>query len=139
MKVPETVDPAAAPYHPPMAEVDFTAGITLNSGEVLTVDVTAVDAEGIRHRPERGREFVAWSEVKAVMLATTDHMIESGGYLFSMAERMQDADQEQPYEADAMRRLGAGLLRQAAPRICPNGAACPLAAPPPPPGAPPSA
>ncbi len=117
-----------------MAALDFTAGITLHSGKVFTVDVTALDVEGIRHKPEQGGDFVPWSDVKAVMLATTDHMIESGGYLFSMAERMQESDQDQPYEADAMRRLGAGLLRQAAPRICPNGAGCPLAAPPPPPG-----
>ena len=117
-----------------MAALDFTAGITLHDGRVFTVDVTALDHEGIRYKPEQGVEFVPWSDVKAVMLATTDHMIESGGYLFSMAERMQESDQGQPYEADAMRRLGAGLLRQAAPRICPNGASCPLAAPSPGPG-----
>lgn len=118
-----------------MAALDFTAGITLHTGEVLTVDVTALDEAGIRHKPAQGDDdFVPWSDVKAVMLATTDHMIESGGYLFSMAERMQEADEGQPYEADAMRRLGAGLLRQAAPRICPNGEGCPLAGPAPGPG-----
>ncbi len=71
------------------------------------------------------------------MLATTDHMLESGGYLFSMAEMVQEREGAQPYEADQMRRLGAGVLRQAAPRICPRGEDCGLRpGAPGPPGAP---
>ncbi len=110
-----------------MADIDFTAGITLNDGRVFTVDVTEIDGEGIRHKPEQGGDFVPWSEVKAVMLATTDHMLESAGHLFTMAETVERTEQEQPYEAESMRRLGAGLLHQAAPRLCPLGEGCPLA------------
>ncbi len=109
-----------------MADHDFTAGITLADGRVLTVDVTGIDGDGIHHKPEQGADFVPWADIKAVMLATTDHMLESAGYLFSMAETVERTEQEQPYEAESMRRLGAGLLQQAAPRLCPLGDGCPL-------------
>lgn len=106
-----------------MGEVDFTAGITLADNRVLTVDVTGLDGAGIAYTSEEGAGVVPWSEVKAVMLATADHMLESGGYLFSMAETVEQAP---PYEAEAMRRFGLDLLRQAAPRMCPREAECGL-------------
>ncbi len=109
-----------------MADHEFTAGITLNDGRVLTVDVMGIDGQGIRHKPEQGGDFVPWTDIQAVMLATTDHMLESAGYLFTMAETVERTEQEQPYEAESMRRLGAGLLQQAAPRVCPLGEGCPL-------------
>jgi hypothetical protein len=74
---------------------------------------------------------VPWPDVKAVMLATTDHMLESGGYLFSMAELVQQQEQSEPYDAAAMRRFGLGLLQQAAPRVCPRGETCGLRPQPP--------
>lgn len=110
-----------------MGEVDFTAGITLDDGRVLTVDVTEIDERGIRYQSDEGLRSVPWTEVKAVMLATTDHMLESAGYMFSVAELVQQAEERQPYDADQMRRLGAGLLKEAAPRLCPLGDGCPLA------------
>ena len=109
-----------------MDEMGFTAGVTLRDNRVFTVDVTGVDAEGISYRSEEGPSVVAWSDVKAVMLATPDHMLESGGYLFSMAELVNEQEQAQPYDADAMRRFGLNLLTQAAPSVCPRGQECGL-------------
>ncbi len=110
-----------------MDEVAFTAGITLHDGQVLTVDVTRIDGEGISwSEEEEGARTVAWSGVKAVMLATVDHMLETGGYLFSMAELVSDQDGSRPYDGPEMRRFGLGLLHQAAPRLCPLGTGCAL-------------
>ncbi|MBW3614303.1 MAG: hypothetical protein KY439_03215 [Actinobacteria bacterium] len=109
-----------------MAEVAFTAGITLHDGQMLSVDATSLDGSGIGYTGEDGPRTVPWSEVKAVMLATTDHMLESGGSLFSMAELLQQADPGRVADADGMRRFGARLLQQAAPRLCPLGAGCGL-------------
>lgn len=112
-----------------MAELDFTAGITLRSGEVRTVDVEAIDDQGIRYRGQGESEsFVPWHEVEAVMLASPDHMLESAGYLMDMSERIRNQEARQPYEAEAVRARALGLLREAAPRICPRGRDCPLAA-----------
>lgn len=108
-----------------MEEIEFTAGITLTTGEVLTVDVDHLDEQGLRYRTAEGQAFAPWGQVKAVMLATTDHMLESAGYLMDMAERIEE--QEQPYDAEVMRQRALGLLRQLAPRLCPNGPDCPLA------------
>jgi hypothetical protein len=113
----------------------FTAGVTLNDGRVMTVDVTGIDAGGLSYRSEKESGVVPWADVKAVMLATTDHMLESGGYLFSMAELVQQREETGPAEALEMRRFGLELLREAAPRICPMGEVCglratPLAPPP---------
>ncbi len=113
-----------------MAEVAFTAGITLQDDQVLSVDVTSVDGAGLSYRGEDGPRTVPWSDVKAVMLATTEHMLESGGLLFSMAELLQDADQGRAGDAVQMRRFGAHLLQQAAPRLCPLGDGCGLRATP---------
>lgn len=124
-----------------MDEAGFTAGVTLNDNRVLTVDVTGIDADGLSYRSDEGPGVVAWGDVKAVMLATTDHMLESGGYLFSMAELVQEREGDQPYQALEMRRFGLELLREAAPRICPMGDVCGLRAQPlspPPPPSPPS-
>ena len=121
----------------PMDERSFTAGVTLNDGRAMTVDVTAIDAHGLSYRSEQGPGVVPWAAVKAVMLATTDHMLESGGYLFSMAELVQQRDEAGSTDAAGMRRFGLELLREAAPRICPMGEVCGLRAhtlsPPPPP------
>ncbi len=120
-----------------MDELSFTAGITFADDRAKTVDVTAIDSAGITYTSEAGPETVPWSDVKAVMLATTDHMLESGGYLFSMAELVQQREESGPTDALEMRRFGLELLREAAPRICPMGEACGLRAqtlsPPPPP------
>ena len=116
-----------------MDEVDFTAGVTLHDDQVLTVDVTSIDGNGLTYRSDAGVGVLPWSDVKAVMLATPDHMLESGGFLFSMAEMVQEREQDQPYRALEMRRFGLELLREAAPRICPMGAACGLRAHPIPP------
>lgn len=109
-----------------MDEIGFTAGVTLQDNRVFTVDVTGIDADGISYRTEEGPRHLPWSDVKAVMLATADHMLESGGYLFSMAELVEGREQAQPYDAEAMRRFGLDLLQQAAPRVCPRGDACGL-------------
>ena len=114
-----------------MDEVDFTAGITLQDGQVLTVDVTRIDGSGIAFTSESdGPRTVPWSEVKAVMLATVDHMLETGGYLFSLSELVQEHDEGRPYDGPEMRRFALGLLHQAAPRVCPLGATCGLQPPP---------
>ena len=110
-----------------MGAVDFTAGITLQDGQVLTVDVTGIDAAGISFTSEEeGERTVPWPAVKAVMLATVDHMLETGGYLFSMSELVQEHDEARPYDAPEMRRFALGLLFQAATRVCPQGAGCGL-------------
>jgi hypothetical protein len=69
---------------------------------------------------------VSWTDVKAVMLATTDHMLESAGSLFSMADVLQQTDPGRSQEAAEMRRLGLGVLQQAAPRVCPLAEGCGL-------------
>jgi hypothetical protein len=107
-------------------DLGFTAGITLQDDRVVTVDVTAIDASGITYASEEGTQHVPWAEVKAVMLATTDHMLESAGSLFTMADRLQTAGDEGPAAAQDMRRLGLGLLGQVAPRLCPLGDGCGL-------------
>lgn len=109
-----------------MADLDFTAGITFADNRVATVDVTGVDGNGIAYRAETGAGFVPWSEVKAVMLATTDHMLESGGSLFAMAEMLEDASDPRPQDAARMRQFGFGILQGLAPRVCPRGADCGL-------------
>ncbi len=106
-----------------MNEVSFTAGITFHDGRVVTVDVTAIDDVGITYKSEERPGHAAWVDVKAVMLATTDHMLESAGSLFSMAERLEAAGDEGGPE---MRRFGLRLLEQAAPRMCPVGDRCGL-------------
>lgn len=110
-----------------MEDHSFTAGITLTSGEVLTVDVEAIDAEGIRYAGPDGPTSAPWHDIKAVMLATTDHMLESAGYMLDMSEALREQQRSKPYDADAMRARALGLLAQVAPRLCPNGPACPLA------------
>ena len=117
-----------------MGELSFTAGVTLHDNRTITVDVTAIDGTGLTYTSETGDEHIAWADLKAVMLATTDHMLESGGALFAMAERLDEAGDDRSRDAEAMRRLGAGLLREAATRVCPQGSACGLR-----PGAGPSA
>lgn len=107
--------------------MDFTAGITLGDGTVMTVDVTGIDAGGITYDADDGRHLVAWDDIDAVMLATTDHMLAAGGYLFTAAETMGQA---QPYEAAEMKRRGSRLLAGAAPRLCPLGEQCGFALPP---------
>ena len=109
-----------------MAEVSFTAGITFQDDRVRTVDVTAIDGSGLRYMTEDGEDVVAWADVKAAMLATTDHMLESAGSLFQMAERLEDAGDPGAAAAPDMRRIGFGVLRQAAPRLCPYGPTCGL-------------
>lgn len=113
-----------------MGEVAFTAGITLQDDQMLSVDVTSVDGAGLGYAAEDGARTIPWSDIKAVMLATTDHMLESGGSLFAMAEMLQDADEGRAADAAQMRRFGAQLLQQAAPRLCPLGADCGLRATP---------
>jgi hypothetical protein len=105
-------------------EVGFTAGITFQDDRALTVEVMSIDALGITYTTEQGPAHVPWSEVKAVMLATTDHMLESAGSLFTMAERLQTAGDQGA--AQDMRRFGLGLVQQVAPRVCPLGAGCGL-------------
>ncbi|MGI9023561.1 MAG: hypothetical protein ACR2HV_10105 [Acidimicrobiales bacterium] len=109
-----------------MDEVSFTAGITFADDRVLTADVTSIDATGIAFTTEDGSETVPWSDVKAVMLATTEHMLESAGSLFSMAETLRETDTARTNEAVEMRRFGLQLLVQAAPRLCPLGDGCGL-------------
>ena len=118
-----------------MGDVAFTAGITFQNDRMVTVDVTAMDGEGMAYHSEAGDGFVPWAEVKAVMLATTDHMLESGGSLFAMAEALEQAGDERSRDAARMRQFGFGVLQQAAPRVCPRGEACGLR--PAPPAAPP--
>ena len=114
-----------------MDEVGFTAGITFSDDRVLTVDVTRIDGDGIAFTTESGAETVSWADVKAVMLATTDHMLESAGSLFAMAETIQETDPARINEAIEMRRFGLNLLVQAAPRLCPLGPSCGLQPAPP--------
>ena len=109
-----------------MAEVSFTAGITFSDDHVLTVDVVAIDGSGLKYKNEDGEDVVAWSDVKAAMFATTEHMLESAGSLFSMAERLEDSGDPGSAAAPEMRQIGFGILRQAAPRLCPLGANCGL-------------
>ena len=109
-----------------MDDVSFTAGITLRDDRMLTVDATGIDGTGIAYHSEAGDGIVAWADVKAVMLATTDHMLESGGALFAMAENLDRAGNDRSRDAGEMRTLGAGLLRQAATRVCPLGPSCGL-------------
>lgn len=107
-------------------EVSFTAGITFSDDRVATVDVTAIDGTGIAYTTETGSEQVPWADVKAVMLATTDHMLESAGSLFSMAETLQETGEAGADQAQEMRQFGLRLLAQAAPRLCPLGPGCGL-------------
>jgi hypothetical protein len=107
-----------------VAEIAFTAGITFQDDRVVTVDVTAIDAGGMTYVTEDGPQHASWSEVKAVMLATTDHMLESAGSMFDMAERLQAGGDEGTAAAQEMRNLGLGVLQQVAPRICPLGEGC---------------
>lgn len=109
-----------------MDDAGFTAGITFQDDRVMTVDVTAIDASGLTYTTEEGSQQVPWPEVKAVMLATTDHMLESAGSLFAMAERLEAGGDEGPAAAQEMRRFGLGLLAQVAPRLCPLGEGCGL-------------
>lgn len=110
-----------------MQDVSFTAGITLTSGEVLTVDVETIDGDGIHYQGGDGPAFAGWDEIKAVMLATTDHMLESAGYMLDMSDMLREQQRTQPYDADRMRAQALGLLAQVAPRLCPDGPSCPLA------------
>jgi len=114
-----------------VGDVSFTAGITFADDRVVTVDVTTIDGAGISYSSEDGTSFVAWPDVKAVMLATTDHMLESAGSLFSMAEVVQETDATRTHEAIEMRQFGLRLLQQAAPRLCPLGESCGLRPAPP--------
>ncbi|HVM01455.1 MAG TPA: hypothetical protein VM263_02200 [Acidimicrobiales bacterium] len=109
-----------------MDALDFTAGITFHDDRVVTVDVTAIGADGITYRADQGPETVPWADVKAVMLATTDHMLESAGSLFAMAERLQAGGDEGAPAAREMRSFGLGILQQVAPRACPLGEGCGL-------------
>ena len=111
-----------------MDEVGFTAGVTRHDNRTLSVDVVAIDGSGITYKSDEGVSVLPWAEIKAVMLATPDHMLESGGYLFSMAELVQEREGAQPYSALDMRRFGLELLREAAPRICPLADGCGLLA-----------
>jgi hypothetical protein len=111
----------------PAEDTAFTAGVTLSDDRVLTVDVTGIDAQGMTYATADGSEILPWSNVKAVMLATTDHMLESAGDLFSMAEMVQQRDESGPNQAAEMRRFGLRVLQQAAPRLCPRGEDCGLA------------
>lgn len=116
-----------------MPDIDFTAGITLQDDRVMAADVEAIDAAGIHVKAGTARgvtdlpDVVPWADVKAVMLASTDHMLESAGYLFSMAELVEQQERAQPDQPAEMRQRALGLLAEAAPRICPLGAGCPLA------------
>ena len=109
-----------------MAEFNFTAGITFADDRALTVDVVAIDGSGLKYKTEDGEDVVAWSDIKAAMLATTDHMLESAGGLFQMAERLEDAGDPGSAAAPEMRQIGFALLRQVAPGMCPFGANCGL-------------
>ncbi len=109
-----------------MEEVNFTAGITFQDDQVVSADVTAIDGTGITYTSDEGPCHVAWADVKAMMLATTDHMLESAGSLFSMAERLEAGGDEGASAALEMRRFGLQLLQQAAPRMCPLGTDCGL-------------
>lgn len=109
-----------------MTEIAFTAGITLADGAVLTVDVERLDADGIAYRTEDRAGFASWGDVKAVMLATTDHMLETAGYMFEVSELLGEQERRQPYDAETMRRRALGLLAEVAPRLCPRGQECPL-------------
>ncbi len=62
---------------------------------------------------------------EGLMLATTDHMLETGGSLLTMAEVLREAG-DRADQAAEMRRFGFSVLQQAAPRVCPLGAACGL-------------
>ncbi|MGH9278733.1 MAG: hypothetical protein ACRD12_11615 [Acidimicrobiales bacterium] len=106
--------------------MDFTAGITFQDGRAITVDVTAIDGTGVSYVTEDGAGHVPWSDVKALMLATTDHMLESAGSLFAMAQRLEDSGAEGAREAPQLRQFGFNILRQAAPRLCPRAADCGL-------------
>jgi hypothetical protein len=107
-------------------EPSFTAGITFQDDRTVSADVTAIDGVGITYRTEEGPGHVAWSDVKAVMLATTDHMLESAGSLFSMAERLDAAGDDGALAAAEMRQFGLRLVEQAAPQMCPLGPRCGL-------------
>lgn len=109
-----------------MEEIAFTAGITFQDDRVVSADVTAIDGTGITYTSDEGPRHVAWADVKAMMLATTDHMLESAGSLFSMAERLEAGGDEEANAASEMRHFGLQLLQQAAPRMCPLGAGCGL-------------
>ncbi|MGH9151612.1 MAG: hypothetical protein ACRD03_04200 [Acidimicrobiales bacterium] len=108
-----------------MDAISFTAGITYNDGRVVTVDVTAIDEAGITFRSEAGTGTVGWGEVKAAMLATTDHMLETGGSLLAMAEVLRETG-DPAARSEEMRRFGLDVLGQAAPRVCPLGESCGL-------------
>lgn len=105
--------------------ISFTAGITYNDGRAVTVDVTAIDPAGISYTSEAGDGTVPWSDVKAVMLATTDHMLETGGSMLAMAEVMRETG-DPGRHSEEMRRFGLDVLGQAAPRVCPLGEGCGL-------------
>lgn len=107
--------------------ISFTAGITYNDGRVVTVDVTGIDAAGISFRSEAGDGTVPWRDVKAAMLATTDHMLETGGSMLAMAEVLRDTG-DPGRRSEEMRRFGLDVLGQAAPRVCPLGEGCGLRA-----------
>lgn len=107
-----------------MDDHSFTAGITFQDDRVVTVDVTGIDGEGIAYTSEQGPGRIPWAEVKAAMLATTDHMLETGGSLFTMAERLEATGDPGAGHAPEMRRFGLGLLQQVAPRVCPLGQGC---------------
>ena len=109
-----------------VGEVSFTAGITFQDDHVVSADVTAIDDVGLTYDSDDGRRQVGWADVKAVMLATTEHMLESAGSLFTMAERLDAAGDEGARAAAEMRRFGLQLLGQAAPRVCPLGGGCGL-------------
>lgn len=106
--------------------MDFTAGITFQDDRAVTVDVTAIDAGGISYLTDDGAGHVPWDEVKAVMLATTDHMLESAGSLFAIAQRMEDTGDPGAGEAPQMRQFALAILQQVAPRVCPLAEKCGL-------------
>lgn len=108
-----------------MDSLSFTAGITFNDNSAMTVDVIGIDATGIAYESQAGSGTAEWKELKAVMLATTDHMLESGGSLLAMAQAMADAG-DRADQAEEMRRFGLRVLQQAAPRVCPLGEGCGL-------------
>lgn len=110
-----------------MDDTEFTAGITLRSGAVLTAEVTRLDGQGIAYRTDVDTGFAPWAEITAVMLATTDHMLETAGQMFAVSDLLRQQEQHSPYDADALRQRAVGLLREAAPRLCPHAEACPLA------------
>lgn len=110
-----------------MEAIEFTAGITLRDGSVLTADVTSLDATGIGYRTDTATGFASWSDITAVMLATTDHMLETAGHMFAVADLLRQQEERQAYDAQALRGRALGLLREAAPRLCPAGPSCPLA------------